>query len=71
MHHVYNFGLHVRLIELLELRGFIEFKLNLSKCFSIWEHLCQVVKNGRTTVIVTTHYTEEIRRSNMVSFVYL
>ncbi|CAL8089214.1 unnamed protein product [Orchesella dallaii] len=33
---------------------------------SIWDHLCQMVKTGRTTVIVTTHYTEEARRSDTI-----
>jgi len=33
---------------------------------SIWEYLCDMVSKRGTTVIITTHYIEEARQSNMV-----
>lgn len=33
---------------------------------SIWNHLVKLVTAGRTTVIITTHYVEEARQSNVV-----
>ncbi|CAL8083324.1 unnamed protein product [Orchesella dallaii] len=33
---------------------------------NIWDHLCQLVERGRTTVIITTHYIEEARQSHTV-----
>ncbi|CAL8104778.1 unnamed protein product [Orchesella dallaii] len=33
---------------------------------SIWNHLVKLVTSGRTTVIITTHYIEEARQSNVI-----
>ncbi|XP_069787823.1 ABC transporter G family member 20 isoform X2 [Narcine bancroftii] len=32
----------------------------------IWQHLVDIVKNQKTSVIVTTHYIEEARQANLV-----
>ncbi|XP_062319429.1 ABC transporter G family member 20 [Osmerus eperlanus] len=32
----------------------------------IWQHLVEIVKTGRVSVIITTHYIEEARQANMV-----
>lgn len=37
---------------------------------SIWNHLVKLVTTGNTTVIITTHYVEEARQSNVVSSKY-
>lgn len=33
---------------------------------SIWQHLLEVCDNGRTTIIITTHYIEEARQADKV-----
>uniref|UniRef100_A0A3P9QD29 ABC transporter G family member 23-like n=1 Tax=Poecilia reticulata TaxID=8081 RepID=A0A3P9QD29_POERE len=33
----------------------------------IWQHLVEIVKTGKVSVIITTHYIEEARQANMVS----
>lgn len=33
---------------------------------SIWDHLTQLVTEKRTTIILTTHYVDEAKGSNMV-----
>lgn len=39
-------------------------------CFSllcrIWQHLVEIVKTGKVSVIITTHYIEEARQANVV-----
>uniref|UniRef100_A0A8C9XSM4 ATP-binding cassette, sub-family H, member 1 n=1 Tax=Sander lucioperca TaxID=283035 RepID=A0A8C9XSM4_SANLU len=32
----------------------------------IWQHLVQIVKTGKVSVIITTHYIEEARQANVV-----
>ncbi|KAM9727158.1 ABC transporter G family member 20 isoform 2-T2 [Menidia menidia] len=32
----------------------------------IWQHLVEIVKTGKTSVIITTHYIEEARQANVV-----
>ncbi|XP_008427103.1 ABC transporter G family member 23 isoform X2 [Poecilia reticulata] len=32
----------------------------------IWQHLVEIVKTGKVSVIITTHYIEEARQANMV-----
>ncbi|XP_043992361.1 ABC transporter G family member 23 isoform X3 [Gambusia affinis] len=32
----------------------------------IWQHLVEIVKTGRVSVIITTHYIEEARQANVV-----
>ncbi|KAM6923038.1 ABC transporter G family member 23 isoform 1-T1 [Lycodopsis pacificus] len=32
----------------------------------IWQHLVEIVKTGRVSVIITTHYVEEARQANVV-----
>lgn len=39
----------------------------LQFCFSIWNHLVQITKDGNKTVIITTHYIEEARQAHTVS----
>ncbi|CAF1087228.1 unnamed protein product [Adineta ricciae] len=34
----------------------------------IWQHLIEITMNGNRTAIVTTHYIEEARQANIVSF---
>ncbi|XP_045473206.1 ABC transporter G family member 20 [Harmonia axyridis] len=33
---------------------------------NIWKHLVQITKNGRTTVIITTHYIDETRQAHQI-----
>ncbi|XP_028028239.1 ABC transporter G family member 23 [Bombyx mandarina] len=33
---------------------------------SIWDHLVDITKEGRTTVIITTHYIDETKQANMI-----
>lgn len=33
---------------------------------SIWNHLVELTKRGRTTVIITTHYIDETRQAHQV-----
>ncbi|KAL1396672.1 hypothetical protein pipiens_010361 [Culex pipiens pipiens] len=33
---------------------------------SIWDHLVEIVKDNKTTVIVTTHYIDETRQAHMI-----
>lgn len=33
---------------------------------SIWNHLVQITKNNRTTVIITTHYIDETRQAHLI-----
>ena len=35
--------------------------------FSIWDHLVDITKGGRTTVIITTHYIDETKQADIVS----
>lgn len=35
---------------------------------NIWDHLVKITKNGRTTVIITTHYIDETRQAHLVSW---
>ncbi|XP_054158290.1 ABC transporter G family member 23-like, partial [Oppia nitens] len=37
---------------------------------SIWHYLEQLCHENNTTVIITTHYTEEARRADSVAFIY-
>jgi hypothetical protein len=43
---------------------------NLTHAFllsiSIWKHLLNLVSDGKTTVIITTHYIDEARNSDTV-----
>lgn len=32
----------------------------------IWDHMVEIVKNGNTTVIITTHYIEETRQAHVI-----
>lgn len=34
---------------------------------NIWNHLVEITKHGRTTVIITTHYIDETRQAHLVS----
>ena len=34
---------------------------------NIWNHLVEITKTGRTTVIITTHYIDEARQAHLVS----
>lgn len=34
---------------------------------NIWDHLVEITKHGRTTVIITTHYIDETRQAHLVS----
>lgn len=34
---------------------------------SIWDHLVEITKGGRTTVIITTHYIDETKQADIVS----
>ncbi|CAH2059222.1 unnamed protein product, partial [Iphiclides podalirius] len=33
---------------------------------SIWDHLVEITKGGRTTVIITTHYIDETKQANII-----
>ncbi|XP_063369058.1 ABC transporter G family member 20-like [Cydia amplana] len=33
---------------------------------SIWDHLVDITKGGRTTVIITTHYIDETKQANII-----
>ncbi|XP_041985224.1 ABC transporter G family member 20 [Aricia agestis] len=33
---------------------------------SIWDHLVEITKGGRTTVIITTHYIDETKQANLI-----
>ncbi|XP_060530041.1 ABC transporter G family member 20 [Cylas formicarius] len=33
---------------------------------SIWNHLVEITKHGRTTVIITTHYIDETRQAHLI-----
>ncbi|XP_058807802.1 ABC transporter G family member 23 [Phymastichus coffea] len=33
---------------------------------SIWDHLVHITKDGKTTIIITTHYIEETRQAGMI-----
>ncbi|XP_072934149.1 ABC transporter G family member 23 [Epargyreus clarus] len=33
---------------------------------SIWDHLVEICKGGRTTVIITTHYIDETKQANII-----
>lgn len=33
---------------------------------SIWDHLVQITKGGRTTVIITTHYIDETKQASVI-----
>ncbi|KAI8423035.1 hypothetical protein MSG28_014123 [Choristoneura fumiferana] len=33
---------------------------------SIWDHLVEITKGGRTTVIITTHYIDETKQANVI-----
>lgn len=33
---------------------------------NIWNHLVEITKHGRTTVIITTHYIDETRQAHLV-----
>ncbi|XP_047525927.1 ABC transporter G family member 20 [Pieris napi] len=33
---------------------------------SIWDHLVEITKGGRTTAIITTHYIDETKQANMI-----
>lgn len=35
---------------------------------NIWNHLVELTKHGRTTVIITTHYIDETRQAHLVSY---
>lgn len=35
---------------------------------NIWNHLVDITKHGKTTVIITTHYIDETRQAHLVSF---
>lgn len=47
-------------------RRMIMFLFNL-KINSIWKHLRDIVDTHGTTVIITTHYIEEMRHANKVN----
>lgn len=32
----------------------------------IWQHLVEIVRTGKVSVIITTHYIEEARQANVV-----
>lgn len=34
---------------------------------NIWDHLVNITKHGKKTVIITTHYIEETRQAHVVS----
>ena len=34
--------------------------------YRIWQYLRELVSDGRTTVIITTHYIEEARQADLV-----
>lgn len=36
---------------------------------NIWNHLVELTKHGRTTVIITTHYIDETRQAHQVSVI--
>ena len=33
---------------------------------NIWDHLVHITKDGRTTIIITTHYIEETRQAGII-----
>lgn len=37
---------------------------------NIWNHLVEITKHGRTTVIITTHYIDETRQAHLVSSLF-
>lgn len=37
---------------------------------NIWDHLVEITKLGKKTVIITTHYIEETRQAHVVSHPY-
>uniref|UniRef100_A0A667XH95 ATP-binding cassette, sub-family H, member 1 n=1 Tax=Myripristis murdjan TaxID=586833 RepID=A0A667XH95_9TELE len=37
----------------------------------IWQHLVEIVKTGKVSVIITTHYIEEARQANVVRYAYI
>lgn len=37
---------------------------------NIWNHLVDITKHGKTTVIITTHYIDETRQAHLVSEYY-
>lgn len=34
---------------------------------NIWNHLVEITRSGKTTVIITTHYIDETRQAHLVS----
>ncbi|XP_023271519.1 ABC transporter G family member 20-like [Seriola lalandi dorsalis] len=41
-------------------------KQSLVRNLRIWQHLVEIVKTGKVSVIITTHYIEEARQANVV-----
>lgn len=38
----------------------------LKHCCSIWEHLLELARTSRITIVITTHYIEEARQAHTV-----